>query len=291
MTVAGVLTHQQSTAYDDLPEVRYHFPANYLRRIEAILGGSGLVAYYEPGRSAAGEGPRRGRRAYVALARITGIVDDPHAVGERYYATIADYLAFDAPVPLEVGGLLFEGRAQGIERTGYGTYFRSAVRLVDMPDFERILEAGFTRPPEPWEDASVLPALRDPLRVVGTRSFRERCFRRQVLDAYDRTCAFSGLRILNGNGRPEVQAAHIRPVQALGPDSVRNGLPVSGTIHFLLDRGLLSVGPDHEVLVSRIGIPDAIRGLLQPRLMLPSDPRAAPAKEFVAYHREKVFKE
>jgi hypothetical protein len=37
------------------------------------------------------------------------------------------------------------------------------------------------------------------------------------------------LQIINGGGRTEVQAAHIRPVAAGGSDSVRNGLALSGT--------------------------------------------------------------
>jgi putative restriction endonuclease len=41
----------------------------------------------------------------------------------------------------------------------------------------------------------------------------------------------TGLRIFNGSGRAEVQAAHIRPVADNGPDSVRNGLALSSTIH------------------------------------------------------------
>ncbi|MDE2764079.1 MAG: hypothetical protein OXK74_15060 [Gemmatimonadota bacterium] len=47
--------------------------------------------------------------------------------------------------------------------------------------------------------------------------------------AYDNTCAVSGLRIINGGGRAEAQAAHIRPVHANGPDSLRNGVALSST--------------------------------------------------------------
>ncbi|MGH6673150.1 MAG: HNH endonuclease [Xanthobacteraceae bacterium] len=43
----------------------------------------------------------------------------------------------------------------------------------------------------------------------------------------------TGLQIINGGGRAEVQAAHIRPVAAGGFDSVRNGLALSGTIHWI----------------------------------------------------------
>jgi hypothetical protein len=41
-----------------------------------------------------------------------------------------------------------------------------------------------------------------------------------------RSCAFTGPKIINGGGRSEVQAAHIRPVTSTssGPDSPRNGM-------------------------------------------------------------------
>ena len=60
----------------------------------------------------------------------------------------------------------------------------------------------------------------------------------------------TGLRIINGGGRSEVQAAHIRPVASSGPDSVRNGLALSGTAHWMFDRGLLSIGDDYSILIA-----------------------------------------
>ena len=43
----------------------------------------------------------------------------------------------------------------------------------------------------------------------------------------------TGLRIVNGGGRPEVQAAHIRAEEADGPDALRNGVALSGTAHWM----------------------------------------------------------
>ncbi len=40
----------------------------------------------------------------------------------------------------------------------------------------------------------------------------ELVFATGIKRAYDNTCAISGLRIINGGGRAEAQAAHIRPV-------------------------------------------------------------------------------
>jgi hypothetical protein len=56
------------------------------------------------------------------------------------------------------------------------------------------------------------------------------------------TCAVTGLCLLNGGGRPEVQAAHIRAVEANGPDTVRNGLALTATVHWMFDRGLIFRG-------------------------------------------------
>jgi putative restriction endonuclease len=34
----AVLTTKVSPVYDDLPEVRYHFPKTYLRQVESAVG-------------------------------------------------------------------------------------------------------------------------------------------------------------------------------------------------------------------------------------------------------------
>ena len=59
---------------------------------------------------------------------------------------------------------------------------------------------------------------------LASRIVRDRVFRRIVLRAYDERCAVSGLKLINGGGRAEVAAAHIRPVEADGPDIVSNGI-------------------------------------------------------------------
>ena len=67
------------------------------------------------------------------------------------------------------------------------------------------------------------------------------------------TCAMTGIKIINGRGLPEVQAAHIQPVSNRGPDSVRNGLALSGTVHWMFDRGLITLGspPEYPILLSK----------------------------------------
>ncbi len=60
-------------------------------------------------------------------------------------------------------------------------------------------------------------------RLSSNRIERDRIFRRVVLRAYDERCAITGLKLINGGGRAEVEAAHIRPVEKNGPDNINNG--------------------------------------------------------------------
>jgi len=63
--------------------------------------------------------------------------------------------------------------------------------------------------------------------------------------------AISGLKIINGGGRAELDAAHIRPVQHNGPDIIHNGIALSGTAHAMFNRGLINLSDDFVILVSR----------------------------------------
>lgn len=104
-------------------------------------------------------------------------------------------------------------------------------------------------------------------------------------------CAMSGLRLINGGGRPEVQAAHIRPVASDGPDSVRNGLALSGTLHWMFDRGLVSLDDEFRILRAR-NLPDDVGRLILPnaQALLPNDAGMKPHPAFLRFHREFVFK-
>ena len=124
------------------------------------------------------------------------------------------------------------------------------------------------------------------------RPFRDAVFTRKIKEAYDKRCAMTGLRIINGGGRAEAQAAHIRPVAKDGPDSPRNGLALSSTFHWMFDRGLLSVDDDFKILQAKGSVPDEVTRLLNPSgyLIVPEDFRLQPHSQFLKFHRDSVFK-
>jgi putative restriction endonuclease len=69
---------------------------------------------------------------------------------------------------------------------------------------------------------------------------------------------------------------------------------VSGTVHWMFDRGLVSLGgpPDYPILLSRQALPDSVRRLFNPDMLLrkPADQRFWPSRAYAEYHRKEVFK-
>jgi putative restriction endonuclease len=174
--------------------------------------------------------------------------------------------------------------------------------VIPDDEFDRILKSGFAPVLSeiPASQQTAVPELSEPsapferpiVEMTISRPFRERSFMHNVRAAYANRCAITGLRLINGGGRPEVQAAHIQPVAAKGPDSIRNGLALSGTVHWMFDRGLISVGDDFKILVAKNHVPDDAARLLNQSgsINLPKDPTLHPNAHYLRFHREMVFK-
>jgi putative restriction endonuclease len=295
----GIFIHRSDSIYEDTPAEQYQFPSQYLRRVEACVGD--WIIYYEPRKVAE-------TRGYFAIAKVREIISDPGAPG-MYLALIepGSYLDFANPVafngatgPIEQGVLNDQGRISGRAQ--------SAVRPISPSDFKRITDLGFEErvPLLPRLDDDVSSAgfdetqapfqfdqQRDRISVTVSRIMRDRVFRRVVLRAYDERCAITGLKLINGRGRAEVAAAHIRPVEASGPDIVSNGLALSGTAHWMFDRGLISLADDLEILVSRqTNDPESVRSIINRsgRALAPQRISDRPHPHFLEWHREHCFK-
>lgn len=298
----AVFTSKIEPSYDDLPEERYHFPRTYLRQVEAAVGD--WIVYYEPRRASSDLSSRGGRQCYFATARVERIGRDPERE-DHFYAYVSDYLEFDRAVPFKDGAFYYEG---GLRRNDGATSkgaFGRAVRTISDSEYDLIVKAGFVqtivetdfRPSRKLiasgdfeEEAKEFE--RPIVEMMVARPFREAAFAVSVKAAYVNTCAMTGLQIINGGGRAEVQAAHIRPVAAGGSDSVRNGLALSGTIHWMFDRGLVSVDNDLSILVATARLPDAVTQLLREdrKIFVPAKPEARPHPIHLRYHRDNIFK-
>lgn len=295
----AIFTTRVNPSYDDRPEERYHFPSTYLNFVRQSVGDH--IIYYEPRRSDAADASRGGRQAYFATARVDRIVEDP-AIPGHHYALISQFLNFDGSVPFSEGGEYYENALVKQDGTTNRGAFGRAVRLIPDHEFDRILKSGFAAELTSADVSEDIPVSgfhepsveyeRPIVELTISRPFRDQAFKRFVRSAYQNRCALTGLHLINGGGRPEVQAAHIMPVASNGPDSVRNGIALSGTIHWLFDRGLISIDDDNKIVVSRGRIPDQLLGLLNSdgRARVPSSTNLQPHPHYLKYHRDNIFK-
>ena len=290
-----VLQHRADSIYEDEPDRKYDFPSRYLRAVRAGIGD--WIVYYEP--------VKAGPRGYFAVAKLADVIEKPGAEG-RFLALIepGSYLEFDRWVPRLVDGRPLEAALAGPDGSPRsGGLSQSAVRLLHEQEFAAIvgrglpaeLEAEEARrfdPPAAGFDEPLVHFERPLIERLTNRLYRDVAFRRRVREAYRHRCALSGLELRNGGGRPEVAAAHIRPVARQGSDSVRNGLALSATLHWMFDRGLVAVADDFSILVSHNKVPPGIADrLIHPsgRMLLPPDERDWPHPRNLRWHRENVF--
>lgn len=302
----AILYHKDGSGYKDLCGRLYHFPKMYLSRVQQAQ--NDWIVYY---------GPLSGlpSRYYSGLAKVMSIRADDD-MSDHFYAELSDYIDFDHPLEYrENGGY----ERQLVSPDGSVNPGRSiqAVRIISEQEFVDLVKAGLSEPDE-WpqrvdEPGDVTPAT-DPFLsfefdelgqasytpdgfdrpiIASTinRPFRDAKFRQHVRQVYDRTCAFTGLRLINGRGRPEVEAAHIIPVERGGNDSVQNGIALSGTVHWMFDRGLLSLADDFTILQSRQLNEDISHLLVKDgKARVPTAPHLRPHVHYLAWHRDNIFK-
>jgi putative restriction endonuclease len=294
----GIFLIRADSAYDDDASTSYQFPKMYLSRAQQFVGD--WVVYMEP--------VKAGKSGYHAVAHVEQIIPDP-VVPDMYRAiiTAGSYLPLGRDIPMrwdgeyvERGLLTADGRVTG----GKAVW---AVRPLSDADFNRIVTIGLIEdeallprqgdasPLAKVQDEQsryVVPDLRDRVPMLTNRIVRDRLFRGPILDAYDRRCALTGMKLINGGGRAETEAAHIVPVESGGPDIVSNGIALSGTVHWMFDRGLISLGDDGDMLLSsKINDIDGVSRILRPdrRAHFPIKSNERPHPRYLAWHREHCF--
>src|SRR3977135_1265946 len=290
----AVFTSKVTPSYNDLPETRYHFPRTYLNQVRQTIGDH--IVYYEPRRPSVELSSIGGRQSYFGVARVTAVVEDA-ALADHYYALVDCYRDFHRPVPFSEGSQYYESALKKADGSTNKGAFGRAVRLIPDDEFDLILKSGFAPilSENPASQDVALPGFselptpfeRPMVEMTVSRPFRERSFMHNVRAAYSNRCAITGLRLINGGGRPEVQAAHIQPVASKGPDSVRNGLALSGTVHWMFDRGLVSIGDDYKILVAKNHVPEDAARLLNRSgtIHLPKDQTLYPYAHYLKFHR------
>jgi len=297
-----VFDTKPTSIYDDEVTRHYQFPRRYLGLVKEAVGDWVIL------RRPRADG---GNLAYFAVARVVGLEPDP-TTPSLTFARLAEFLEFDRTVGWRREGRYAEQALRDMPVQQVGVYLRGrSVRPLSDADFVEIVTAGIseTLAPEnairfglagveeaatPFE-LDIAPGLDQVRRIeqmLVNRKIRDANFRRHVCEAYEDRCAVTGLRIINGGGRAEVQAAHIWGVGEGGPDVVQNGIALSGTVHWLFDRHLISLTNEYRLLVSHNKVPAELRVLFErqlDRIHLPKDARLWPHAAYIERRRERFM--
>lgn len=129
--------------------------------------------------------------------------------------------------------------------------------------------------------------------VLAARK-RDVNWRRQIVAAWDRSCAFCGFDGALGGAPVGIEAAHIRWFNFEGPDDLDNGLALCSLHHKLLDRGAIGLRDPETVIVSSafsaVGAAGRAVYELHGRGLRPRPGTVLPAPEYVMWHHSEVFK-
>lgn len=135
------------------------------------------------------------------------------------------------------------------------------------------------------EQAAPVEAPSDPARSAA--------FRRIVTEAYDYRCAASGWRIILPDSTVLVEAAHLVPYADSHDDDPRNGIALSPSFHWAMDKYIIAPGPDFKWHVSKTlddRLPDN-RPLLELEgklVILPRENSYAPKMESLDWRLSKL---
>lgn len=127
---------------------------------------------------------------------------------------------------------------------------------------------------------------------------REHRFRNRVLFVYQGECVVSGDRMrVPGSDAIEIEAAHIKPFAAKGPNDINNGIALSRRLHWSFDHGLWTIrrdsaGSDFVRISNEIGLLpefEYLRNFHDQRIRAPESERDAPDPRAIQFHNDQVF--
>lgn len=140
-------------------------------------------------------------------------------------------------------------------------------------------------------------------KTLRELAIRAKGFRQAVLNAYDCSCAFCGLKISSPDSSIwEAQAAHIVPHSSMGRDDIWNGLSLCRIHHWAFDVGWLSLQDNFTIQVSsKIASLPSLFGQMQGfdcvraystgnvLMKLPSNKNFYPHQAALVWHRENIL--
>lgn len=219
----------------------------------------------------------------------------------------SDGLLWKVKAAADIDTLRTFSQKQLIDRHVSGSFSQDVQQALRDPDFKRtlvsyLLDSNFPESIQTdildYLNLELDEATQDAIgtgREVVSRRIRDPLFRKNVLDAYERSCAICGYQVRRGDTIVGLEAAHIKWHQAGGPDNVVNGIAMCALHHKLFDYGLFSIDPMMHVKVSTMangaaGLQEWLLNFHNKQLRTPARKIHYPEPEYTAWQAKEVFK-
>jgi putative restriction endonuclease len=209
----------------------------------------------------------------------------------------------DQDVPMDLVGPLARGRVTGHFEASLEEELRTDPELIysiagelarsnfPVTVASDVLEAVGLDPGTVLTASSVPPG---PQSELPAERRREAAWRTDVLQSWDRQCAFCGFDGQLASASVGIDAAHVRWFAFDGPNTLDNGLALCVLHHKLFDLGALGLKQDLRIQVSAIFTARTEAGravyALHGRKLTPRPGTVVPSTAHVSWHAREVFK-
>jgi putative restriction endonuclease len=140
------------------------------------------------------------------------------------------------------------------------------------------------------DSAPILIEERKTKQTFTKIKIRSAAFKTEVKKVYEDTCVVCEKRRYTKAKFPEVQAAHIFPVEREGSDDLRNGISLCRLHHWAFDGGLFVITDNFKIKVREEIKNDSnyeeIYSFDKKTIKLPQNPKLYPAEIYLKAHRE-----
>ena len=122
----------------------------------------------------------------------------------------------------------------------------------------------------------------------GANLFNSVSFRDFVLLGYQNKCAITNEAIFYDK-LINLEAAHIKPKSHFGSFLPCNGIAMSRDIHWAFDKGMFTINDDYTITVHKDVKNTVLSKYDKQKINVPTEDFFKPEKNFLQYHKEKVF--
>lgn len=144
-----------------------------------------------------------------------------------------------------------------------------------------------------YQELDTTPTLteeRKTKQTINRIKIRSAAFKTEIKRVYEDTCVVCRKRRYTKAKFPEVQAAHIYPVEREGSDDLRNGISLCRLHHWAFDGGLFVITDNFKIKVRDEIKNDSnyeeIYSFNNKTIKLPNNPKLFPAEIYLKAHRE-----